>query len=96
MPLRVSVTPQVWVWKRSVASRIRKRSFRSLAQSRLAARNFAASSKRSLWAPKKKERPEATSAGSRPRAFARARYASPFESVKPTSWAAVAPASRMW
>src|SRR2546430_8143935 len=56
---RVSETPAVWVWNRSIhdfgslapyLSRIRR------AHSRRAARNLAISSKKSMWESKKKER----------------------------------------
>ena len=66
------------------------------AQSRRAARNFAASWKKSLWALKKKERRAPKSSGESPAATAALQYAIPFASVKASSCTAVEPASRMW
>jgi hypothetical protein len=54
----VSMLPAVWAWKRSISergSRAPKRSFMMRAHSRRAARNFATSSRRLLWALKKNE-----------------------------------------
>ena len=66
----VSDTPAVWVWKRSdcafaVVAPYRSRSHR--AQIRRAARNLAISSKKSMWASKKKLSPGANSSTSSPR-----------------------------
>ncbi len=66
------------------------------AQIRRAARNFATSSKKSLCTSKKKERRGAKSSTSRPAAIPRSTYSKPLRRVKASSWAAVAPASRMW
>ena len=55
----VRVLPAVWVWNRSiwaVLSVTPKRSFMMWAQIFRAARNLATSSRKSLWALKKKER----------------------------------------
>jgi hypothetical protein len=65
------------------------------AHSRRAARNLATSSKRSLWALKKKEMRGAIASTSNPARRAASRYSTPFASVKAISWTAVAPASRM-
>ena len=73
-----------------------KRSATSCAQSVRAARNFAISSRKSLWTLKKNDSRGAIAEGSRPAAFAAARYSSPSASVKAISCTAVAPASRMW
>jgi hypothetical protein len=66
------------------------------AQSRRAARNFAISWKKWLWALKKNESRSPNSSGESPAATAASAYAIPFASVKPSSCTAVAPASRMW
>ncbi len=66
----VRVEPAVWVWKRSQSERGSsgaKRSATSSAQSRRAARNFATSSRKLLWALKKKERRGAKSSIASPR-----------------------------
>src|SRR5437762_1026970 len=63
---------------------------------RRAARNFATSSSRSMWALKKNEICGAIESTSRPRATASSTYAIPFARVNPISCTAVAPASRMW
>src|SRR6266566_5790914 len=61
-----------------------------------AARYFATSSKRSLCALKKNDRRGAKSSTSRPWSMPHLTYSMPFARVKASSWAAVAPASRMW
>ena len=66
------------------------------AHSRRAARNFATSWKKWLCALKKKERRSPNASGERPAATAASQYAIPFTSVNASSWAALAPASRMW
>ncbi len=66
------------------------------AQIRLAARYLAISSKKSMWALKKKLRRGANSSTERPAAIAASTYAKPFARVKAISCAAVEPASRMW
>ena len=66
------------------------------AQMRRAARYLATSSKRLLWALKKKLSRGANSSTSRPAATAACTYAIPLEIVNAASWAAVEPASRMW
>ncbi len=65
----VSIEPAVWVWKRSIMERgsfALKRSFMMRAQRRRAARNLATSSRRSLWALKKKESRPAKASTSSP------------------------------
>jgi hypothetical protein len=66
------------------------------AHMRRAARNFATSSKRLLWAFQKNERRGANASIARPAATAASTYAIPLASVKASSWTAVDPASRMW
>ena len=95
----VSVTPPVWVWKRSACERSSRawnlsRTIR--AHIRRAARNFATSSKKSMWQAKKNETRGAKSSIARPAASAASTYATAWLSVKAISSAAVAPASRMW
>ena len=63
---------------------------------RRAARNFATSSKKSLWPFQKKDSRGANSSTSRPASIAAWTYAMPLESVNAISWTAVLPASRMW
>jgi hypothetical protein len=94
----VRVTPPVWVWKRrrALASEPLKRPRISRAQMRLAARNFATSSKRSLCAAKKKESRGANRSTSSPAPTARCTYSTALANVKASSCTAVAPASRMW
>ncbi len=65
----VSIEPAVWVWKRSIIERgsfALNRSFMMRAHSRRAARNFATSSRRLLWALKKKESRPAKASTSSP------------------------------
>jgi len=71
-----------------------KRSRISLAQSRRAARNFATSSMRLLWALKKNDSCGAKASTSRPASRAAVTYATPLASVNATSCTAVQPASR--
>ena len=95
----VSDTPAVCVWKRSHKERgfcAPKVSRISRAQMRRAARNFATSSKKSLWLLKKNDSRGAKSSMARPRSSAQRTYSSPSARVKASSWAAVEPASRMW
>jgi hypothetical protein len=66
------------------------------AHRRRAARNFATSWKKWLWALKKKDRRSPKSSGERPAAIAASQYAIPFANVNASSCAALAPASRMW
>jgi hypothetical protein len=73
-----------------------KRSVASLYQMRRAARNFAISSKKSLWLLKKNDRRGAKSSKRIPRARASSTYAMPSAIVKASSCTAVEPASRMW
>ncbi len=61
-----------------------------------AARNFAISSKKSLCELKKNEMRGAKSSTSRPASIPYCTYSMPSRSVKASSCAAVAPASRMW
>ena len=61
-----------------------------------AARNFAASSSRLLWATKKKDSLPPKSSTSRPESTAACTYAMALAKVKASSCTAVAPASRMW
>jgi hypothetical protein len=66
----VSETPAVWVWKRSfiaAGSVAAYRSFSHRAQIRRAARYFAISSKKSMWALKKNDSPGAKRSTSSPR-----------------------------
>ena len=94
----VSATPAVCAWNRRArdsAFFAWNRSAMIEAQRRRAARNFATSSRRSMCALKKKEICGAMASTSRPRRTAASKYAIPFASVKPISWTAVAPASRM-
>src|SRR5207302_10953657 len=95
---RVSETPAVWVWNRSIhdfgslapyLSRIRR------AHSRRAARNLAISSKKSIWESKKKERRGGELANFSPALTEASTYAMPSARVKASSWVAVDPASRM-
>src|SRR3989454_2589875 len=95
----VSATPAVWAWNRSSSDSgflAWNRSLMMVAQSRRAARNLATSSSKSMCALKKNEICGAIASTSRPRDTAASRYAIPFAMVNPISWAAVAPASRMW
>ena len=62
---------------------------------RRAARNFATSSKKSMWQAKKNETRGAKSSIASPAASAASTYAIAWLSVKAISSAAVAPASRM-
>jgi hypothetical protein len=99
MDCAVSDEPAVWVWKRHIIDlgfRAPKRSFMIRAHMRRAARNLATSSNSSDQAAKKKDRRGANSSTSRPRARAASTYAIPSARVNASSWAAVAPASRMW
>ncbi len=66
------------------------------AHSERAARNFATSSIRLLWALKKNDRRGPKRSTSSPAASAASTYAMPLASVKATSCTAVEPASRMW
>ncbi|MNC87366.1 hypothetical protein D3C83_30870 [compost metagenome] len=94
----VSDTPAVCVWKRSCHERglfAPNRSRITRAQSRRAARNLASSSKKSLCELKKNEMRGAKASTSRPAAKPYCTYSIPSRSVKASSWAAVAPASRM-
>ena len=79
-----------------MASPAPKRSRTSRAQSRRAARNFAASSNRSLWLAKKNDSRGPKLSTGIPASTATRTYSSAFASVNPTSCTAVAPASRMW
>src|SRR5438094_7699240 len=66
---RVSETPAVWVWNRSIhdlGSRAPYLSRMIRAHRRRAARNFAISSKKSMWESKKKESRGANSSTLRP------------------------------
>ncbi len=72
------------------------RSLISFHQIRRDARNFAISSKKSLWLLKKNESRGAKSSTRRPRAIAASTYAIPSAIVNASSWTAVEPASRMW
>ena len=95
----VSDTPDVWTWVRSChdrGSRAPTRSRISVAHIRRAARIFATSSNRSLWKLKKNEKRGRKRSGSTPRAVSSSTYARPSAIVNASSWAAVAPASRMW
>ncbi|GBD16201.1 hypothetical protein HRbin26_01096 [bacterium HR26] len=65
--------PQVWVWKRSIIERefcAPNRSRMILAHMRRAARNLAISSKKLLWAPKKKLSRGANSSTCKPASIA--------------------------
>ena len=73
-----------------------KRSRMIRAHRRLAPWNFATSWKKWLWALKKNESRSPNESGESPAAIAASQYAIPFESVNASSWAALAPASRMW
>ena len=79
-----------------MASSAPRRPRASRAQSRRAARNFAASSKRSLWLAKKNESRGPKVFTGMPASTATRTYSSALASVNPTSCTAVAPASRMW
>jgi hypothetical protein len=95
----VSVEPPVCAWKRNACARglvTPNRSRMMRAHNRRAARNFATSWKKWLWALKKNERRSPNSSGESPAVIAASQYAIPFASVKAISWAAVEPASRMW
>ena len=63
---------------------------------RRAARYLAISSKKSLWALKKKLSRGAKSSTAIPAANAASTYANPLAKVNASSWAAVDPASLMW
>ena len=94
----VSEEPAVWVWKRHIIERAfdaPNRSFMIRAHIRRAARNLATSSNSSDQAAKKKDSRGAKSSTARPRPTAASTYAMPSARVKASSWAAVAPASRM-
>src|SRR5205823_928984 len=60
------------------------------AQIRRAARNLAISSKKSMWASKKNDRPGAKTLTSRPRLLPSSTYPKPSARVNASSWAAVA------
>ena len=95
----VSDTPAVWVWKRSFhdrSSRAPKRSRTAAAHRARAARYFAISSKKSLWALKKNEMRGAKRSTSRPASTPYCTYSMPSRRVNASSCRAVAPASRMW
>ena len=95
----VSVDPAVWVWKRSTherGSRAPNSSRIIRAHIRRAARNFATSSRRLLWALKKNDRRGANSSIARPAATAARTYSRALARVNATSCTAVEPASRMW
>ena len=95
----VRVEPPVCAWKRSACAFglvAPKRSRMIPAHIRRAARNFAISWKKWLCALKKNERRAPNSSGESPASTAAWQYAIPFASVKASSCAAVAPASRMW
>ena len=94
----VSDTPAVCVWKRIPRARVLRAVVLriSRAQIRRAARYFAISSKKSLWALKKNERRGAKSSTSSPRSRQASTYAKPSARVNASSCAAVEPASRMW
>jgi hypothetical protein len=95
----VSDTPAVCVWKRTIHERgsFAPKTSRTLrAQMRRAARNFAISSKKSMWLSKKNDSRGAKSSTSRPAAIPRFTYSMPLASVNASSCAAVEPASRMW
>ena len=99
MDWAVRLEPAVWTWKRQVIERgscAPKRSRMMRAHMRRAARNLATSSNSSLQAAKKKLRRPAKRSTSSPRATAASTYATASASVNASSWAAVAPASRMW
>ncbi len=63
---------------------------------RRAARYFAISSKKSLWALKKNDMRGTKSSTSSPASTPHCTYSMPSRSVNASSWSAVAPASRMW
>ena len=95
----VSVDPPVWAWNRSFIDSgffAPKRSRMIRAHMRRAARNFATSSKKLLWALKKNESWAPNRSTSSPAATAASTYATALARVNASSWAAVAPASRMW
>ena len=95
----VSVAPPVCVWNRSIPERgslAPNRSVTILDHIRLAARNFATSSKKFMWQAKKNDRRGANRSMSSPASSAAFTYAMALASVKAISWAAVEPASRMW
>ena len=95
----VSVEPIVWVWNRSASEAASFAAYRSrmiVAQIRLAARNFATSSRSVLCAAKKKESCGAKRSTSRPLSTAESTYAIASAKVNASSCTASAPASRMW
>ena len=95
----VRVEPAVWVWKRiahDLGSLAPITSFMRRAHRRRAARNFATSSKRWLCPFQKNDSRGAKPSTSSPASMAARTYAIPLAIVKASSWAAVAPASRMW
>ncbi len=95
----VSDEPAVWTWNRQAIDRslvAPKRSRTIRAHIRRAARNFATSSNSSDQAAKKNDRRGAKSSIASPRSTAASQYAIASASVNASSWAAVAPASRMW
>ena len=95
----VSDTPAVWVWNRSCIDRSSSAPYRSFiqrAQMRRAARYFAISSKKSMWALKKNDSRGANASTGSPACNASSTYANPLASVNANSSAAVEPASRMW
>ena len=95
----VRLEPAVCTWNRHKSERAfdaPKRSRMIVAHIRRATRNLATSSKSSDQAAKKKLSRPAKSSTSRPRSTAASTYAIPSASVNASSWAAVAPASRMW
>ena len=68
----------------------------NFAQTRLAARNFAISGKKSMFEERNVKRVGATKSTETPRAIALSKYSRAFANVKATSCTALDPASRMW
>jgi hypothetical protein len=95
----VSVHPAVWVWNRSFhefSSFAWNRSRMMRAHIRRAARYFAISSKKSMWALKKYDSRGANLSTGIPASIPAWTYAIPSAIVKASSWTAVDPASLMW
>src|ERR1700691_919597 len=95
----VRLEPAVCVWNLICFDRAWRApnvSWTIVAHSRRAARNFAISSRKFRSDEKKNESRGRNSSRSRPRFWTARTYAIALARVKATSWAAVAPASRMW
>ena len=95
----VRVDPPVWTWNRhnwDFTLSILNLFLIILAQTILAALNFATSSKKSRWALKKNDTCSVSWIRSRLSSLAFSKYVIALANVNASSWTAVLPASRMW